>query len=585
MAAANNRMKGQERLVELFQAEGVEVISGIVDVHFMHFHRRAMAAGMRMVGTHHEVASVNMAEAASRMAGRPQVCMAAYGPGVANMVGGVVTAREESVPLIILATQRSKNCQGAVRNGIYQYWDQMAVFRHITKHQVAVNTLERLDEAVRECFRAATTGTPGPVYLEINIDVMWGETNFPTALPPGAYRTTDDQQAPEAQLAQAVELLAQAKFPVILAGQGIHTARGHDELEALARCLNCAVIPTFGAKGALPENDPQTLVFGFEGSLEACAEADVVLAVGTSIGEAVFFGEAPRWGEAGVQKWIHVERNPSRLHTNRFADCPVIGDLKAVLPAITEKLGAQGVRAERPRLLELKQKQLVWRKALGARSKDVVPMDPGFAFQELRKAVPDEAILVRDGGCTAIWELMLFEQRSRDFIASAHIAQLGCGLPYANGAQLIAGNDRPVLLISGDGAIGFQWMEFETAVRENLPIIVVINCDACWGMELMDFYDGEGSEQNCPGVMMAPVRYDKMALAIGGHGEYVERAGDIAAAVKRAIASDRPAVIQLVTDFNINANTMAMPELAQVLTFYNLDGAQGYGHFEDLEKT
>ena len=585
MTATSKHMKGQERLIDLFQAEGVKVISGIVDVHFMHFHQRAVAAGMRMVGTHHETASANMAEAASRMSGRPQVCMAAYGPGVANLVGGVVTAQQESVPMIILATQRSKNCQAAVRNGIYQFWDQMAVFKNITKHQEVVNTLDRLDEAVRQCFREATNGTPGPVYLEVNIDVMWGAMEFPPALAPAEYRTAKPQQAVDTQLAQAVELLSQAKFPVILAGQGVHTARGHEELEALARTLKCAVIPTFGAKGVLPETDPQTLIFGFEGSLEACAEADVVLAVGTSIGEPVFFGEAPRWGEPGVQQWIHVERNANRLHTNRFADCPVVGDLKAVLPSLTAGLQARGEQAERPRLLELKQKQVAWRKALGERSKDVVPMDPGFAFQELRKAVPDEAILVRDGGCTAIWELMLFEQRSRDFLASAHIAQLGCGLPYANGAQLIVGNDRPVLLITGDGAVGFQWMEFETAVREGLPIIVVVNCDSCWGMELMDFYEGEGSEENCPGVMMAPVRYDQMAQAIGGHGEYVERAGDIAAAVERAMTSGRASVIQLMTDFNINANTVEMPELAQVLTFYNLDGAQGYGHFEDLQQS
>ncbi|NIB38390.1 thiamine pyrophosphate-binding protein [Pseudomaricurvus alkylphenolicus] len=581
MTTSSNRIKGQERLIELFEAEGVEVISGIVDVHFMHFHQRAKAAGMKMVGTHHEVATVNMAEAASRMTGKPQVCMAAYGPGVANMVGGVVVAREENVPLIVLATQRSKNCQGAVRNGIYQYWDQLEVMRPITKYQAVVNTLDRLDEAVRACFRQATSGTPGPVYLEVNIDVMWGEADFPPALPAGAYRSVELQQVPEAQLAQAADLLANAEFPVILAGQGIHTARGHDELEALARTLKCAVIPTFGAKGVLPENDPQTLIFGFEGSIEACADADVVLAVGTSIGEPVFFGEAPRWGEPGKQKWIHVERNPARLHTNRLADCPLVGDLKAVLPQLTERLQQRGVFDERPRLVELKQKQLSWRSALAERSQDVSPMDPGFAFQKLREAVPDEAILVRDGGCTAIWELMLFEQRSKDFLWNSHIAQLGCGLPYANGAALVD-NTRPVLLITGDGAVGFQWMEFETAVRESLPVLVVVNCDSCWGMELMDFYDGKGSEENCPGVMMAPVCYDEMARAIGGHGEFVERADDIAAAVDRSLASGKPAVIQLMTDFNINANTVAMPELAQILTFYNLDGEQGYGHFEDL---
>ncbi|MDG1386997.1 MAG: thiamine pyrophosphate-binding protein [Halioglobus sp.] len=580
MGSKSTRMKGQERLIDLFLAEEVGVISGIVDVHFMHFHQKARAAGIKMVGTHHEVASVNMAEAASRMTGKPQVCMAAYGPGVANMVGGVVTAQEEKVPLIVLVTQRSKHCQGAVRNAKYQFWDQLSVFREITKHQAVVNTLDNLDAAVRECFRQATSGTPGPVYLEVNIDVMWGETDFPAALAPKEYRSASPQQASEPQLAQAIELLVHAEFPVILAGQGVHTARGHEELKTLARLLQCAVIPTFGAKGVLPENDPQTLIFGFEGSLQACAEADVVLAVGTSIGEPVFFGEAPRWGEPGAQQWIHVERNPNHLHINRFAECPVIGDLKAVLPELSARLQLREDFARRPRLAELKQLQRDWRVQMGERTRDVSPMDPGRALLELRAAIPDDAVLVRDGGCTSIWELMLFEQRSRDFLWNSHIAQLGSGLPYANGAQLVVGNERPVLLITGDGAVGFQWMEFETAVREQLPVIVVVNCDGCWGMELMDFYDGPGSEANCPGVMMAPVRYDQMAQAMGGHGEFVEHSADIQAAVERALSSGKPALIQLMTDFNINANTMAVPELQQVLSFYNLDGEAGYGHFD-----
>ncbi len=581
METSAARMKGQERLIQLFQAEQVEVISGIVDVHFMHFHQKAVQAGIKMVGTHHEVASVNMAEAASRMAGRPQVCMAAYGPGVANMVGGVVTAQEEKVPLIVLVTQRSKHCKGAVRNAKYQYWDQLSVFREITKHQAVVDTLDNLDDAVRECFRQATTGTPGPVYLEVNIDVMWGETEFPAALAAQDYRTVEPQQASQVQLQSAIQLLAEARFPVILAGQGVHTAQGHDELEQLARVLKCPVIPTFGAKGVLPENDPQTLIFGFAGAVEACAEADVVLAVGTSIGEAVFFGEQPRWGAPGEQKWIHVERNPTHLHINRFADCPVIGDLKAVLPFLAESLATAAQIPDRPRLAELKNIQLEWRAEMGARTNDVVPMDPGHALLALRELIDDDAVLVRDGGCTAIWELMLFEQRSRDFVWCSHIAQLGSGLPYANGAQLVAGTDRQVLLITGDGAVGFQWMEFETAVREGLPVIIVVNCDSCWGMELMDFYDGPGSESNCPGVMMAPVRYDQMAVAMGGHGEFVERTSDIAPAVERALASGKPSVLQFMTDFNINANTAAVPELQQVLTFYNLDGDAGYGHFEE----
>ncbi|MGI9288480.1 MAG: thiamine pyrophosphate-binding protein, partial [Pseudomonadales bacterium] len=576
------KMKGQERLIELFKAEDVDVISGIVDVHFMDFHRAAVASGIKMVGTRHEVGSVMVAEAAARMTGKPQVTMAAYGPGVANMVGGVVCAKEENVPLIVLVSGRGFHTRSVVRNGKYQYWSQIDVFKPITKYAAIVQNIRQLDEVVREAFRQATTGTPGPVYVEVPVDVMWSEMEFPQALSPALYRTAEPQPVSETLVDQAAEMLAKASFPIILAGQGIHTSRGHEEVTQLARRLKCPVIPTFGGRGALPENDPQTLIFGFAGANKVCAEADVVLAVGTSIGEPLLCGEPPRWGAYGKQKWIHIERNPERFHTNRFADLPIAGDLKAVLPQLTESLEALGPFETPSRLAECRAAQDDWRQSVGASTHQDFPIHPGRAILDVRAAVPDDAITVRDGGCTSIWELCLFENRSNDFLWTSHCGHLGSGLPYAVGAQLAVGNDRPVVLITGDGALGFQIMEFETAVRENLPICIVVNYDQTWGMELMDFYKGPESIESCPGVTMALTRYDQMATAMGGHGEYVDKIEDVGPAVTRALASGKPSIVQIMTDVNINADTLKLPAVDEILSFYYLDGNKGYGHFEDL---
>ncbi|NCF19058.1 MAG: hypothetical protein GWP63_12520 [Haliea sp.] len=577
-----HRKKGQQRLVDLFRAEQVSLISGIVDVHFMEFHRAAVEYGIRMLGTRHEVSSVMVAEAASRMLGRPQVAMAAYGPGVANMVGGVVTAMEERVPLIVLVSGRGFHTRSVVRQGKYQYWSQIDVFREITKYAAVVQDIRQLDEVVREAFRQATSGTPGPVYIEVPVDIMWGEYDFPPVLAPEQYRSTVPQPAQEQLVDEAATLLARTRMPLILAGQGIHTARGHAELQQLAQLLKCPVVTSFGAKGALPDNHPQALSFGFAGANEACREADVVLAVGTSIGEPLLCGEPPRWGEYGEQQWIHVERNPARLHTNRLADIPLVGDLKAVLPQLTESLEALGPFDPPPTLADYKQQQANWRQQVAESTHDHSPIHPGHLMLEVRKAVPDEAVMVRDGGCTALWELCLYEQRSNDFLWTSHCGHLGSGLPYAIGAQFAAGRDRPVVLISGDGALGFQIMDFETAVREQLPVCIVVNCDNTWGMELMDFYKGPESIVECPGVTMAPTRYDQMAIAMGGHGEYVKEATDIAPAVTRALASGKPSIVQVMTDVNINANTLALPAVDELLSFYYLDGNQGYGHFEDI---
>ena len=574
-------IKGQERIVQLFEAEQVEVISGIVDVHFMDFHRQAIASGMRMVGTRHEVASVMMAEAASRMLGRPQVAMAAYGPGVANMVGGVTTAFDEHVPMIVLVSGRGFHTRGVVRNSKYQYWPQLEVFSKITKWSCVVQGIQFLDEVIREGFRQAVTGTPGPVYIEVPVDVMWAEAEFPPVLPPKDYRTVSTPTLPDTLIDAAAEMLMSAKMPVILAGQGIHVARGHEELQRLAQVLKCPVIPTFGGKGALPESDPQCLMFGFPGALEATREADIVLAVGTSIGEPVMCGEPPRWGERDTQKWIHIERDPTKLHTNRFADLPLVGDLKQVLPQLSDALELNGPFEPPAKLAQYRAAMDKWRSDVGDGLHTEEPVHPGSVMVELRRCVPDNAIVVRDGGCTAIWELCLFEQRSNDFLWTSHTGHLGSGLPYALGARLAMGDSRPVLLITGDGALGFQFMEFETAVRENLPVCIVVNHDQHWGMELMDFYDGPDSIEDCPGTAMAPTRYDQMAVAIGGHGEYVSRLDELKGAVQRAFTSGKPAIIQVMVDVNINANTLTLPAVDEILSFYYLDGNKGYGHFDD----
>lgn len=582
MSTAAGRKKGQERLIDLFKEERVTVISGIVDVHFMDFHRAALANGMKMIGTRHEVASVMVAEAASRMSGRPQVAMAAYGPGAANMVGGVVTANKENVPLIVLVSGRGFNTRNVVRSGKFQYWPQLEVFRHITKWAAVVPGIKQLDEVVREAFRHATTGTPGPVYIEVPVDVMWGESDFPAPLPPEAYRTVTPQAAADAVIDQAADLLAQARFPVILAGQGIHVSRTHKDLERLAKILKCPVITTFGGRGALPENDPQTLIFGFAGANRACSEADVVLAVGTSIGESAMCGEPPRWGTYAQQKWIHLERDPSKCHINRFADVSVVGDLRSTLSLLADAMEMHGLFEAPLQLAECRAEQDKWRAAIAANTHEGNPIDPGRAMLELRAAIPDDAVIAKDGGCTGIWEMCLFEKRSCDFLSSSHMGHLGSALPYAIGAKLVVGDERQVVVISGDGGLGFQFMEFETAVREGLAITVIVNYDQHWGMELMDFYKGPESIDECPGTRMALTRYDKMAEAIGGHGEFVEQIEELRPAVERALQSGQPAIVQIMTDVGINANMEKLPAVDEYLSIYYLEGNMNYGTVEEV---
>jgi thiamine pyrophosphate-dependent acetolactate synthase large subunit-like protein len=288
------------RIVELLRAERIDTLFSICDVSYNQIHKHAVAAGMRIVGPRHEAAGVHMADGLARMTGRPQVVMAGMGPGVANMLPGVVCASQEHIPVVVLATQRTRSTHSAVRRGRFQYSPQIRLFEPAVKYAAFVEGANRIDEIVREAFRHATSGNPGPVYVEIPQDVMLESREFPPVLPPERYRL-GPQGAPQGEVEAAADLLAAAKLPLLLAGTAVHTSRAHAELARLVAALQCPVIPSPGGRGALPETHPQTLFFIGPGA-EAMLEADCVLAVGTSIGEpspSVVRQFAPRRSSAG----------------------------------------------------------------------------------------------------------------------------------------------------------------------------------------------------------------------------------------------------------------------------------------------
>jgi thiamine pyrophosphate-dependent acetolactate synthase large subunit-like protein len=549
------------RIVDLFRAEGVDTIFSICDVSYNEIHKHAVAAGMRVVGPRHESAGVHMADGLARMTGRPQVVMAGMGPGVANMLAGVVCASQEHLPVIVVATQRTRSTHSAVRRGRFQYSPQIRFFEPAVKYAAFIEGAHRIDETVREAFRHATTGTPGPVYLEIPQDVVPERREFPPIVPPERYRL-GPQGAPQRKVEEAAELLRTANLPILIAGTAVNTARAHAELARLAETLQCPVIPTPGGRGALPETNPQTLFFMGPGA-EACLEADCVLAVGTSIGESFEFGGPPMFAPKEKQRWIYVERDPAAIGVNREIDLPLVGDLRGVLPQLSEALEKRGGLKARPKLAQWREQQDNLRRLIAASAPETVPIHPGRAVLEVRAAVPDDAVLVRDGGCTGLWEAIYNEQRSTDFLWTSKFGHLGTGLPYALAAQLAVGRERCVCLITGDSALGFYIMELETAVRHNLPVLIVVNYDQHWGMEHAGQIADIGKLVECE---HAPVRLDALARSIGAHGEFCTRTDEIQPAVERALASERPALVQIVTD--ANANAYDAPGMDQFVTWY-----------------
>jgi acetolactate synthase I/II/III large subunit len=549
------------RLADLFAAEKVAAIFSVPDPSYSLVHGRALEHGMHIVAPRHESAGVHMADGLTRLTGRPQVVMAGMGPGVANLVPGVVCAWIESIPVIVVGTQRVSSALSAVRHGRFQFTPQIRLFEPVTKYAAVVDGANRIDEIVHQAFRAANTGRPGPVYIEIPSDVMSQTRDFAPPEPPERYRL-GPQPAAQAAVEAAADALRAAKLPLIIAGTAIHTSRTHSEFRALAELLKCPVVPSPGGRGALPETHRQVLPFLGSGH-DACRAADCVLTVGSGIGEPLHFGGPPQFGAKDRQRWITIERDAAAVGMNREFDVALVGDLRAVIPQLTAALARRAPFESPEELAKWRRQYEEHRAKLVADAPTAAPIHPGRSIAEVREAIPNDAVLVRDGGATALFELAYGQQRSTEFLWTSKFGHLGTGLPYAIAAQLHFGPERCVCLISGDSALGFNLMELETAVRHKLPVLVVVNDDNHWGMEVMVQKMQIGRNVEC---QTTPLRLDQIARAFGAHGEYCTKPDEIRPAIERARASHQPALVQVKIDPDVNANQM--PEFAKFGLWY-----------------
>jgi acetolactate synthase-1/2/3 large subunit len=549
------------RLADLLNAEGINTLFSIPDPGYNYVHGRALELGMRVIAPRHESAGVHMADGLARVTGRPQVVMAGMGPGVANLLPGVVCASAEGIPVIVIATQRASTTLSAVRHGRFQFGPQIRLFEPATKYAGAVEGPHRLDEVVHQAFRQATIGRPGPVYVEIPMDVMEQTREFPPPEPPERYRLMP-QSASAGSIEAAADALRAAKLPIIIAGTAIHTSRTHEEFRKLAELLKCPVVPSPGGRGALPETHPQVLSYLGSG-IDACQAADCVLTVGSGIGEPLHFGGPPQFAPKEQQRWITMERDAASVGVNREFDLAVMGDLRATLSQLTAALEKRGP-FESPEELDKWRRHYEERRArLISEAPNSVPIHPGRSIAEIRDAIPHDAIIVRDGGSTFLFEATYGQQRSTEFLWTSKFGHLGTGLPYAIAAQLHFGNDRCVCVFCGDSALGFNLMELETAVRHNLPILVVVSDDGQWGMEVMMQKKMIGLNVECD---HAPLRLDVIAQGFGAHGEYCTTAAEIRPAIQRARASRKPAIVQVKIDPDVNANQI--PDFDKLLLWY-----------------
>ena len=538
-------LTGSEVLAQALRSQGVDTLFYLMGGPMLETEAACIQLGIRAIDTRHEQAAALAAHAWTRVTRRPGVCMGCSGPGTTNLVTGVANAFADAAPVVAIGGSSPRVFLGMEA---FQEIDQVAIMRPVTKWAERIYDARRIPELVATAFRQATTGRPGPVYLDLPGDTLGEKVEAESVVQPPAWRPAPRTLGDPGAVREAVALLARAERPVILGGSGVWWSDGAAAFRALVEATGIPFYTTPISRGLIPED--HALAF-LNARSKAFAEADVVVAVGTRFNWMVQFGRPPRF--AADLKVIHVDVNPGQLGHNRAVDVPIAGDARAVL----EQLHAEAEGKLDPRrwaawtgklrALDAEKSAEVDR----AMSSDATPIHPLRLCKEVRDFLRRDAILVVDGQ-----EILNYGRQAIPTFVAGHrlnsgaFGCMGVGLPFGVGAK-VARPDAQVVVLHGDGSYGLNAMEIDTAVRHGIPVLVVISnnggwtADAPWTRPLPK-----------PGRNLGHTRYDKVAQELGAHGEYVEKPHEIRPALERAWASGRPAVVNVITDGKARAQTV-----------------------------
>jgi acetolactate synthase-1/2/3 large subunit len=556
---------GGELIARMLRAEGVEIVFGIIDGTYFGLYSTLAKHGIRLVSPRHESTAAHMAGAYARLTGKLGVCIASNGPGAANVLPGIAVENGEGNRVLVITSWRRTAIVGPDRGGTYQYFDQVGVTRPMTKWAGAATSFERIPQALRRAFRVAHQGRPGVVHVTVPEDLMNG--SFDSDLPvlgPEQYRRTQPLTPAPELVSRAAEMLAGAALPLIQVGSGVVHAGAAHRVEELAQALRAPVTTSWGGRPAIDERLPNAVPLLPPLVDQVRNEADVVLALGTRFGETDWWGKPPYWRAPQEQRLIQVDIDEEILGVNKPVDLAVLGDVKAFLEALLAELKQHEDPARLPgreaRLAEFARTKQGLRDFLrGAPNPaDEAPMHSAHVPLICREVFDDDAVLVIDGGNTAVWTNLYHENRvPGSTLSTFKFGMLGAGLGQALGAKA-ACPGRQVYCILGDGAMGFHPQELETAVRHDLPVIFLVLCDRQWGMVKF----GQSMALNAATMMekkslppeetinadFGEIRFDALAESMGAHGERVARARDLRPAIERSLASGRCAVIHVDVD-------------------------------------
>lgn len=544
-------LNGAQTLVRLLQAEQVPAAFGIVGGKLAPLLHALQQAGLPFVGVRHEAAASMMAAAVFAGSGRVAVALGEMGPGSLNLASGAGVACNNHLATLLITTNQHR-AAAYPHQGMFMDLDARAVLAPLTKWNAVVHDARRLPELVRTAFREALSGRPGPVHLDIPQDVLqqpctWQADEFD--LPPSRYRALTGPRPAAAAVADAVALLHGARRPLLVAGGGVVHAGADALVRALAQRLRAPVVPTQMALGVVPSDHPAFIGHGGliagDAVRQAFERADVVLAVGCRFSSWV-------WDERGPlvrreQSLVNVNIDPSALGSPALHALALQADARLALQDLLAALPDGPVAADVAWLGSLRSARAADEHRLATMAHETgLPLHPAALAAAIGQALPPDALVVFDGGHTSFWSNDLTPvQAVRTRFHDPGMSHLGFGLPQAMALQWLHPG-RPVFNITGDGSFGFTLQELDSARRLRLPVITLVHNNEAWGI----IRHGQRAQLDFEsGTSLAGTDHAAIARGFGCHGETVERADELPAALARARASGLPAVIDCRTRF------------------------------------
>ncbi|MDD4910574.1 MAG: biosynthetic-type acetolactate synthase large subunit [Candidatus Omnitrophica bacterium] len=539
------KMTGAQVLIECLKKEGVRVMFGYPGGVVLPIFDKLYDADIKFILTRHEQAAAHAADGYARATGKVGVCLATSGPGATNLITGIATAFMDSIPIIAITGQVKTNLIGS---DAFQEADITGITRPITKHNYLVKDAGELSTIIREAFYVASTGRPGPVVIDLPVDVQLGETDFvwPEEVKMRGYSPT--YEGHHGQIKKAAKAIEASRKPILYAGGGVIISGADKELKALAEKTNIPVTTTLMGMGGFPGGHKLFLgMLGMHGTAfanHAIMESDLIIAVGARFDDRVT-GRLDVF--APYAKIIHIDIDPASISKNVNVDIPIVGDAKTILAGLLPLIKKAPDTAAWLKQVEK------WRKDLPLKYGSSGKIKPQYVIEQIYEATRGEAIITTEVGQNQMWAAQWYKyEKPRTFISSGGLGTMGFGFPAAMGAKMGC-PDKIVFDIAGDGSIQMNIQELATCVCNKIPVKVAILNNHYLGMvrQWQELFYNRRYSQTC----ITGPDFVKLAESYGAAGIRVTKKEEVRPAIEKALSIDNVVFM----DFQIEEEENVFP--------------------------